>query len=211
MTDHKQIIKDFSIAFKTLFDKVSKNKKLNDRDEYVLREAERLTEIIDGGKITTGEAPRIIYSSELLNILQTTQRELTSFTKKGIFPNKKGRTERNESYYDIIEIIKCLWKSNIQNVEAIDELIKKEKLRGLEIKNNNEAGFYLEKEKCAERTETLLRAIMNMFYYAIKKSSPMLAGCRSAADAEKIQLLNYESVFKTLEEESKELEWKDEK
>ena len=144
---------------------------------------------------------------EVEQILNVTQINLATESKRGLFPTREG--SGLNKYYDIRKIVRCFWDA-IHSV-GIDMEIKKEKHRKLVLENKATLGGYIDRETAEDRTVTLLRAITRMFIHNVKMASPMLTACPTPREAEKILMDQFKDIFNTLERESKRIEWSDEK
>lgn len=141
---------------------------------------------------------------ELLGI---TSYQLVSLAKSNRFPT---RIKKHGRYgYDGYKILEYYWKAI--NDFDIETEIKKEKHLKLVIENKKKMGALIEKEAAEDRSVTLLKALGRMFLYTVKMSAPLLVGCPSNREAEKIMNDRFKEMFDILNSECKKTEWADEK
>ena len=182
--------------------------------------------LVDTGKLLQqGFAPKLIKKiKDLCSIKQKKQRSLitaeraeellntnvtalSKLTSAGVFPVRKG--DRSTKVYYAEEILLCLWR--VLHEEDLDNNIKRQKELKLKIENKAALGEYVKKDIAEDRVVSLLKALTRMYNYVVKSSAPLVAGCPTAKEAEKILHRQFKDIFDLIEDQQKRVEWKDEK
>lgn len=142
---------------------------------------------------------------ELLEILEVSQHMITKSSRAGTFPNKEGA--KGQKHYDMRKVVRSLWQVAVDTSEDTEQKIKEERLKAVIRENEYESGQLVEKSLVQGRIVAILKAVINMFRYQIKTTAPLMVGCRTAGDAEKIMRMHWNNIIKVLKEHVTDKDW----